>query len=205
MNKQPLDDEQLHNLLNSPAVPNELEQQLQANFAQQLMQQDAVTAGYKRFALAASIVLMVGVLLLSNVWTDKTTTVAPFFIRSAVAHIGEESHLAGELTPLTYGLQQYHLHLPLEQATLNMIKDCWVNGRLVKHLRFQYPDGVIIELMLSSKQFPKGVEPDCEGQHNNLHWISLQPRADLFVIAFYSQSSLQPRAIDLASQLAHNP
>ncbi|WP_353570406.1 hypothetical protein [Candidatus Albibeggiatoa sp. nov. BB20] len=200
MNKQPLDDEQLQHLLHSPIIPHDLEQQLQANFAQQLMQKNHTTSQYKRFALAASVILVISVLFLSSFWIGAPTH-SPLFIRSAVAHIGEETHLAGELTPLTYGLKQYRLHLPLEQATLSMIKDCWVDGRLVKHLRFQYPDGVVIELMLSPTPFPQGVEPDCIGQHRHLHWLSLQPRSDLFVLAFYQQQPLQQRAITLVSQL----
>ena len=66
MNKLPLDDEQLHKLLHSPTTPTDLEQQLQANFNQQLKQQDTVITAYKRFALAASVILVVGMLFLSN-------------------------------------------------------------------------------------------------------------------------------------------
>ena len=126
-----MDDNKLHNQLNRPRVPDDLEARIRTNwYEQKAKQRDTYRPAIAAFLAASLFGIVIGTALM-NIGIIQND-----LIKVAVRDIdNDEKHNVGITLPIDALIEQTHIHYPPVSMPVKMSKMCNLDGNETIHLK----------------------------------------------------------------------
>lgn len=174
-----MDDNELHNQLNRPRVPDDLEARIRTNwYEQKARQRDTYRPAIAVFLAASLFGIVIGAALLNIEITQND------LIKVAVRDIdNDEKQHAGIILPVDSLIEQAHIHYPPESMTVNMSKMCNLDGNKTIHLKVAGEKQGEVHLFIKDGDFD--LTPS--RQNKTMPWKLIKPRDNLSVLVLYTQ------------------
>lgn len=185
---------QLPELLRHPRPPADLAARLKQNFAHQFAEEQRQQRRFTGYRAVAAGVLLVASVALHQLWWVPAS-----FIRDAWTHTEHEAMLTGQFAAPAYGVWRAMVDLPEApaDASLVLIKDCSVQARTFKHLRFQYPDGNLVDVLVA-RHAPVPLRGQ-GGDSSQGYWLSAR-NDSLWLLTLYRSPAAADHARSLLRQ-----
>ena len=180
-------DNELHNQLNRPRVPDDLESKIRTNwYEQKAKQQDTYKPAMLAFLAASLFGIVIGTTLL-NIGITKND-----LINVAVRDIGnDEKQHAGIILPVELLIAQAYIHYPPKSMTVKMSKMCDLDGNKTIHLKVAGEKQGEVHLFIKEGNFD--LKPS--SQNKTMPWKLIKPRDNLSVLVLYTQD-MNPANVD---------
>ena len=183
------DDKSLHRQLNRPHVPDDLEENIRANWRDQMSKQQQHRPVKFIIAAASLFGIIVGAILVNNHSTSQD------LITIAINDINkDEKHHVGITLPIELVVKQANIHLPPESMPVAMTKLCNLNGNKTTHIKVAGAKQGAVHLFIKMGDFDASL---WESKDNTpaMPWRLIKPRHDLSVLVVFTED-MNPASVD---------
>lgn len=188
------DDTDLHQLLNRPPVPDDLESKIRANWHEQKSKQLSNKPAKYLLVAASIFAMVVGTVFLNSYFT------APNLISVAINDINNDAkqHI-GIALPIESVVQEANIHLPPDSMPIEMSKLCTLNGNQTMHLKVAGAKQGEVHLFIKKGDFEASIWKSEQSATATMPWKLIKPRDDLSVLVLYTKD-MNPANVDVLIQ-----
>ena len=190
------EDARLRALLAQPQPPADLPARIRTNLAASAPQNSARRYTFRVAVLAA--ISLAG----ASLFTLRGTKL-PEVVNAAYADMLKDRPLQGTYNNPDLWLSTKALRLP-RAMSVDLSKDCMLDGVVAKHLRLVNarlgPVNVFVFERLADAQLAAA-----HGAVADQHWLLLEPRPGMVVIALYDDATKRDSVMDIVAQMFATP
>ena len=190
------EDARLRALLAQPQPPADLPGRIRTNLATSAPQNSARRYAFRVAVLAA--IAFVGTTLLI-----PRGTKLPEVVSAAYADMLKDRGLQGNYNDSDRWLTTKALRLPSEMS-VDLSRDCMLNDVVAKHLRLVNPQLGPVNVFLFERLEDAQVAA-AHGAVADQHWLLLEPRPGMVVIALYDDALKRESVMDIVAQMFATP
>jgi len=188
------DDNRLHQQLNRPRVPGDLENKIRANWLEQKTSRRNKRPAKYLLVAASIIAIVTGTALLNNILTS------PDLISVAINDIrADEKQKVGITFSVDSLIQQAHINLPPESMPIKMTKLCNLNGNKTVHVKIAGTRQGEVHLFIRRGDFDAPIRKSEKNETAVMPWKLIKPRQDLSVLVLYTKD-MNPVSVDTLLQ-----
>lgn len=174
-----MDDNELHNQLNRPPIPDDLEAKLRSNWHEQMNnRRNNVKPAMMALIAASFFGIVIGTALINNGIAQKD------LIKVAMNDIvNDKKQNAGIILPINSVIEQTNIHSPPKPMTVKMSKVCNLNGNKAFHLTVAGAKQGEVDLFIKKGNFD--LTPS--SQNKDMPWKLIKPRDNISVLILYTK------------------
>lgn len=185
----------LHQQLNRPSVPNNLEQKILDNWQQQIKQQDIKHKKIMQPVLATAVsFIIVTVIFWGLASTPPSVIDAVNDLSDAIKHSDIGQSIALDEIQDNYKVEVSSITTPLK-----MTKYCNLNGVQTLHIQVEGRQQGEVHYFIRQGEFDMAFWQPHHGEINHMPWKMIKPREGLSVLIFYSPD-MNPENADQITQ-----
>jgi len=183
------DDNYLHEMLNRPRVPQDLEEKIVANWKTQTDNQHQRV----KFRYLVAAAGLIGIVLTTYMF--KFMLLSNDLIAVAVNDIRKDDNQhVGISVAVDLVLQQEKIHLPPSSMSIEMTKACNLNGNKTMHVKVAGEKQGSVHLFIKKGDF-EATLLSSNDEPSAMPWRLIKPRNDISVLVIYTRD-MNPVSVD---------